>query len=424
MRVLIVGSGGREHALAWKIAQSPLADKVFCAPGNGGISQAAECVAIKPEDIAEIVTFAKKEKVDLTVVGPEVPLALGIADELSRYKVRVFGPQKKAAQLEASKIFAKELMAKYHVPTAAFRVFDNAGEAKKYIRKKDGPCVVKADGLAAGKGVVVAQGVEEAERAVESMLEHRVFKDAGARIVIEDCLEGQEASILVFTDSREIVPMVSSQDHKRIFDNDKGPNTGGMGAYSPAPVVTEAVFSEVIDTIVRRTLDGLAREGIAYQGVLYAGVMITREGPKVLEFNVRFGDPETQVILPRLKSDLLEVMLAVSEGKLSRMKKLEWDSRPCVCVVCASAGYPNDYEKGKLITGISDAEAMPGIVVFHAGTQKSKDGIVSSGGRVLGVAGVGNTLQDSIAHTYRAVEKISFDGMQYRRDIGQKAVLI
>ena len=424
MRVLVVGSGGREHTLAWKIAQSPLADKVFCAPGNGGISQVAECVAIKPEDIAGIVTFAKKEKIDLVVVGPEVPLAFGIADELSQYKIRVFGPQKKAAQLEASKIFAKELMAKYRVPTAAFRVFDNAGEAKKYIRKKDGPCVVKADGLAAGKGVVVAQGVEEAERAVESMLEQKVFKEAGARIVVEDCLEGQEASILIFTDSREIVPMVSSQDHKRIFDNDRGPNTGGMGAYSPAPVVTQAVFSEVIDTIVRRTLDGLAREGISYQGVLYAGVMITREGPKVLEFNVRFGDPETQVILPRLKSDLLEVMLAVSEGKLSRIKKLEWETRPCVCVVCASAGYPNDYEKGKLITGISDAEAMPGIVVFHAGTQKSKEGIVSNGGRVLGVTGLGNTLQESIAHTYRAVGKIHFDGMHYRRDIGQKAMLI
>ncbi|MGA2774478.1 MAG: phosphoribosylamine--glycine ligase [Candidatus Omnitrophota bacterium] len=422
MRILVIGSGGREHALVWKIAQSKLVDKIFCAPGNGGISEIAECIDIKSEDIPKLLEFARKEKIDLTVVGPEVPLAAGIVDEFQNYKLKVFGPNKKAAQMEASKVFSKELMAKYKVPTADFKVFDNAEKAKDYIAKHGAPCVVKADGLAAGKGVVVAKTIEEANKAVDSMLKERIFGDAGNRIIIEDCLVGQEASILVITDSKEVIALASAQDHKRIFDNDEGPNTGGMGVYSPAPVVTKELFKEIMEKIVYRTIDGLVKEGIEYKGVLYAGVMITKEGPKTLEFNVRFGDPETQAILPRLKSDLVEVMLGVAEGKLSRLRNLEWDERACVTVVLASKGYPGDYEKGKEISGLNEVAKMKDIVVFHAGTKKQGDKIVTSGGRVLGVTGLGKNIKEAINNTYQAVAKISFEGIHYRKDIGRKAV--
>lgn len=425
MRILVVGSGGREHALVWKIFQSKLTDKIFCAPGNGGISGLAECVDIKADDIEGLLQFCRKEKIDLTVVGPEAPLAAGIVDEFRKAKLRIFGPEKKAAQLEASKVFSKQIMAKYNVPTACFKVFDDVSLAIKHIENRSMPCVVKADGLAAGKGVVVAKSVSEAVEAVKMMMEERVFGDAGKRVIIEDCLDGQEASILVFTDSKEVIPLVSSQDHKRIFDNDVGPNTGGMGAYSPAPVVTVELFEEIIEKIVNRTIDGLAKEGIEYRGVLYAGVMFTKDGPQALEFNVRFGDPETEVILPRLKSDLVEVMLAVSEGKLNKISKfggLSWDSRACVCVVCSSGGYPGEYDKGKEISGLADAEKIKDVVVFHAGTKRVGDKIVSNGGRVLGVTGVGDTIKAAIDKTYQAVGKIKFDGMHYRRDIGKKAV--
>ncbi|MCX5710080.1 MAG: phosphoribosylamine--glycine ligase, partial [Candidatus Omnitrophica bacterium] len=327
MRILVIGSGGREHALVWKIRQSKLCDKVFCAPGNGGIAQDAECVDIKAEDIPRLMEFAKKEKIDLTVVGPEVPLSAGIVDEFEKNKLKVFGPNKQAAQMEGSKVFSKQLMAKYKVPTAAFKVFDNADEAKKYIRSKGAPCVVKADGLAAGKGVVVAKTTDEAEKAVDLMLTQRVFGDAGKRIIVEDCLEGQEASILVITDSKEVIALASAQDHKRVYDNDQGPNTGGMGVYSQATVVTRELLKEILDKVIYRTVDGLVKEGITYKGVLYAGIMITKNGPMTLEFNVRFGDPETQAILPRLKSDLVEVMLAATETKLSRLRTLVWDER-------------------------------------------------------------------------------------------------
>jgi phosphoribosylamine--glycine ligase len=432
MRILVIGSGGREHALVWKIAQSKLAKKVFCAPGNGGIAQQAECVDIKAEETLALLEFARKEKIDLTVVGPEAPLAEGMVNEFQHAGLRIFGPKKEAARLEASKVFAKELMAKYHVPTASFRVFDNASEAVKYIQRRGAPCVVKADGLAAGKGVVVAKTVAEASQAVSSMIEERVFGDAGNKIIIEDCLEGQEASILVFTDAKEVVPLASSQDHKRIFDHDQGANTGGMGAYSPAPVVTPELSREISETIVNRTIDGLAREGIEYRGVLYAGVMLTKDGPKTLEFNVRFGDPETEAILPRLESDLLEVMLAVSEGKLGRIVKakgLEWDRRACVCVVCASGGYPGEYEKGKEISGLAEAAKIEGTVVFHAGTKLTANGqgraakYLTNGGRVLGVTGLGNTIKAAIDQTYQAVGKINFAGMHYRRDIGYRALM-
>jgi len=431
MRILVVGSGGREHALVWKIAQSKLAEKIFCAPGNAGISQQADCIDIKADDIPRLLEFARKERIDLTVVGPEAPLALGIVDEFSKYKLRIFGPNKKAAQLEASKVFAKELMAKYAVPTADFKIFDNLDEAKKYIERRGAPCVIKADGLAQGKGVIVAKTIDEAIQAVTLILGNKIFGEAGSRVIIEDCLEGQEASILVFTDSKEVVPLASSQDHKRIFDNDEGPNTGGMGAYSPAPVVTDALFREILEKIVHRTIDGLAREGIAYKGVLYAGVMLTKDGPKTLEFNVRFGDPETQAILPRLESDLLEAMLATSEGKLNKLSSLgglSWMNRACVCVVCTSKGYPGSYEKGKQIFGLEEAAKMEDAVVFHAGTKKltssgvGEPKIITNGGRVLGVTGLGNTIKEAIDKAYQAVEKIHFEGMHYRRDIGRKAI--
>jgi len=433
VRILVIGSGGREHALAWKIAQSRLCDKIFCAPGNGGIAKLAECIDIKAEDTPALLEFARKEKIDLTVVGPEAPLANGIVDEFVRAKLRIFGPQRKAAQLEGSKVFAKELMAKYNIPTADFKVFDNADEASRYIEKIGAPCVVKADGLAAGKGVVVAKTVDEAQSAVDAFMRRKIFGAAGKKVIIEECLEGQEASILVFTDSREVIPLASSQDHKRIFDNDVGPNTGGMGAYSPAPVVTEELFKEILDTIVNRTIDGLVKEGIEYKGVLYAGVMLTKDGPKTLEFNVRFGDPETEAILPRLKSDLLEVMLATAEGTLGKIAKsggLHWDTRACVCVVCSSGGYPGEYEKGKEIFGLEEAGTLKDIVVFHAGTKKSqvtshKSQVkyFTSGGRVLGVTGLGATIKAAIQTTYGAVEKIHFEGMHYRKDIGARANL-
>jgi phosphoribosylamine--glycine ligase len=346
-------------------------------------------------------------------------------DEFQNYGLKIFGPSKKAAQLEASKVFAKQLMAKYKVPTAAFQIFDNSDEAKRYVEKIGAPCVVKADGLAGGKGVVVAKTIDEAQSAIVSIMQEKVFGDAGKKIIVEECLLGQEASILVLTDSREVISLASSQDHKRIFDNDSGPNTGGMGAYSPAPIVTPELFGEILEKVVYRIIDGLSKEGIIYKGILYAGIMITKLGPQVLEFNVRFGDPETQAILPRLKSDLLEVMLATTQDKLDRISQaggLIWDSRSCICVVCSAKGYPGEYELGKVIRGLEKVAKLQDIVVFHAGTKKSPAEYVTNGGRVLGVTGLGNTTKEAIDKTYRAVDKIHFDGMHYRRDIGRKAI--
>ncbi|RKY33281.1 MAG: phosphoribosylamine--glycine ligase [Candidatus Omnitrophota bacterium] len=432
MRILVIGSGGREHALVWKIAQSKLVDKVFCAPGNGGISQLSECIDINVENIGRLLDFARQEKIDLTVVGPEVPLSLGIVDEFENNKLKIFGPSKKGARLEASKVFAKELMAKYKIPTADFQIFDNPEEARKYIDKINGPCVVKADGLAQGKGVVVAKTPDEAKKAVNSMMQDKIFGDAGNEIIIEECLEGEEASIIVITDSKTVIPLASSQDHKRIFDNDRGPNTGGMGAYSPAPVVSPGLFKLVLEKIIHPTIDGLVREGINYKGTLYAGIMITKEGPRTLEFNVRFGDPETQAILPRLESDLVEVMLAASDRKLSSILKnngLKWDERACVCVVCSSRGYPGKYEKGKEISGLKEVAKIKDTAVFHAGTKKvtksqghKVTSFVTNGGRVLGVAGLGKTIKEAIDKAYQAVGMINFEGMHYRKDIGAKAL--
>lgn len=431
MKILVIGSGGREHALVWSIAQSKLADKIFCAPGNGGIAKQAECLDIKAEDIKALLEFARKERIDLTVVGPEAALSEGIVDEFKNYDLKIFGPSKAASRLECSKVFAKELMAEYGVPTADFKIFSDSTSAKKYIRQINTPCVVKADGLAQGKGVIVAGTIEEAEEAVALIMEKRAFGEAGNKIIIEECLKGQEASILVFTDSKKVIPLASAQDHKRIFDQDKGPNTGGMGAYSPAPVVTQELFKEILDKIIYRTIDGLAKRGIEYTGVLYAGVMLTKEGPKTLEFNVRFGDPETEAILPRMKSDLVEVMLGVTENKLSKLNNLDWDKRACVCVVCSSGGYPGNYEKEKVISGLEEIDKMKDVVVFHAGTrqrkiydvgQKTEIEYLTNGGRVLGVTGLGDTIRGAIDKTYQAVKKIHFDGMHYRRDIGKKAL--
>lgn len=431
MRVLVIGSGGREHALIWKIAQSKLVDKIFCAPGNGGISEIAECIEVKGNDTERILSFARKEKIDITIIGPEAPLVLGIVDDFSNYGLKIFGPKANAAKLEESKVFAKKLMAKYGIPTADFNIFDNPSEAKKYVHKIGAPCVVKADGLAAGKGVVVAKTIEEAETAVTSIMEEKIFGDAGNKIIIEECLYGQEVSILILTDSKQVIPLVSSQDHKRLLDGDKGPNTGGMGAYSPAPVLSDEVFKEILEKVIHRTIDGLAKEGISYSGVLYAGIMLTKDGPKVLEFNVRFGDPETQSILPRLNSDLLEVLIATAEGSLSKFSKfgmLKWDNRACVSVVCASKGYPGEHEKDKEIFGLEKVKKMEDIVVFHAGTKrvpqsaKSRTQFVTSGGRVLGVTGLGANIKEAIDKTYKAVDCIKFEGMQYRKDIASKAL--
>ena len=421
MKVLVVGSGGREHALVWKIAQSKIVDKIFCAPGNGGIIELAELVNISADDVDSLLDFAEEKKIDLTVVGPEVPLVEGIVDRFLEKGLRIFGPARELAMLEASKVFAKETMKKFGVATADFRVFDDANKAKEYLRGKGSPIVVKADGLASGKGVIVAKSIEEGELAIEDIMVKKIFGRSGKRILVEDCLEGEEASILVFSDGRNIAPLVSSQDHKRIFDDDRGPNTGGMGAYSPAPVASGEIFDDIIKDIFKPVIDGLAAEGRFYKGVLYAGLMVTKDGPKVLEFNVRFGDPETQAIIPRLKSDLVDVLIACTEGKLGRIN-LEWDKRPCISVVVSSKGYPASYEKHKEITGLEEARAMKDIFVFHAGTTREDSKVFTSGGRVLGITGFGKDIRSAKENVYNALSKIRFEGMHYRRDIGDRAI--
>ena len=421
MRVLVVGSGGREHALAWKIRQSPLVDKVFCAPGNGGISQIAECVDIKADDIAGLTAFASRNKIDLTVVGPEAPLSGGITDKFSANGLRVFGPSKEAARLESSKVFMKELAKKYGIPTAVFEVFTESAAAKKYIKGFKGKFVVKADGLAAGKGVIVCSSKEEGLEAVEAMMERKIFKDAGKKVIIEECLEGEEASIIVVTDGKDALPRASAQDHKRTLDGDKGPNTGGMGAYSPAPVVTDETMKAVMKDIIRPAIDGLSKEGIKYTGALYAGLMIDSSGPKLLEFNCRFGDPETQAILPRLKSDFVELIEASIDDEID-IASLQWDERPCVSVVISSGGYPGEYKTGFEIDGLDALEKMKDVYVFHAGTRTSGEKTVTAGGRVLNVTALGSDIKDAIDRCYNAVNLIEFEGMHFRRDIGYRAL--
>ena len=421
MKVLVVGGGGREHALVWKIAQSPKVTKIYCAPGNAGISKQATIVPIKAADLTGLLEFALKEKIDLTIVGPEDPLTQGIVDLFESKGLFIFGANRKAAEIEGSKAFAKEMMKKYHIPTAFYEVFGNRNEAVKYVRKQGAPIVVKADGLAAGKGVIVCKTVEEAIQSVDKIMVEKLFGEAGSRVVIEEYLIGEEASYIAFTDGRTILPMASSQDHKPVFDGDQGPNTGGMGAYSPAPVVTGEVHERIIGKILRPIIYGMGEEGRAYKGVLYAGLMIHEGHPKVLEFNARFGDPETQPVLMRMKGDIIPILEACMRGNLSR-HQIEWDTRPCVCVVMVSKGYPGDYEKGKVIRGLEEVSQMEGLFVFHAGTALKDGQIITNGGRVLGVTGLGEDVPRAIERTYQAVKKISWEGVHYRTDIGQKAL--
>ncbi|HIJ64424.1 MAG TPA: phosphoribosylamine--glycine ligase [Candidatus Hydrogenedentes bacterium] len=421
MNVLLVGSGGREHALAWKIAQSPLLDKLYCAPGNPGMAALAECADIAATEFHKLIAFAKDRAVELTVVGPEDPLAKGIADCFAEAGLVVFGPKAAAAQLEASKAFAKQMMVRYGIPTGAYEEFTDADAAMAYVRAKGAPIVIKADGLAAGKGVTVAHDVDTALDAIRVAMLDKAFGDAGGKVVVEECLIGEEASILAFTDGATVLPMAPSQDHKPIFDGDRGPNTGGMGAYSPAPVVTPEMFEEVQRTILQPCVDGMAKEGKPYAGVLYAGLMITESGPQVIEFNCRFGDPETQVVLPRMKSDILPVMMACCNGTLDQVE-IEWDDRACVTVVMASGGYPREYEKGKPITGIEAAEQDADVTVFHAGTRLDGSALLTNGGRVLGVTALGPDIESTVEKAYAAVEKIHFECAHYRTDIGLKAL--
>ena len=421
MKVLVIGSGGREHALVWKIGRSKRVSKIFCAPGNSGIAKIAECIPISHDDIQSLLSFAHKEKIGLTLVGPESPLALGIADTFRKEGLRIFGPSGYAAQIEASKTFAKGLMQKYEIPTAEAGIFTDVDTASEYIKKKGAPIVVKADGLAAGKGVVVASSEDEAINAVRMMMVERVFGEAGRQVIIEECLEGEEASFLVFTDGKSVVPMPPSQDHKRVFDGDTGPNTGGMGAYSPVPAVSRDLQDRIMNDIVVPTINGLAKEGCPYEGVLYTGIMLTQCGPKALEYNCRFGDPEAQPLLMRLQSDIVEIMEAVIDKRLEG-STVRWDDKASVCVVIASAGYPDKYQKGEVITGLEEVDKMNDVVVFHAGTALHDERIVTAGGRVLGVTALGDGLKGAIERAYDAVGKIHFNGMHYRKDIGYKGV--
>lgn len=418
MKVLVVGGGGREHTLIWKLKQSPLVQKIYCAPGNGGIARDAECVPIPAEDVQALAGFARQEKIDLTIAGPEAPLVAGIRDVFDSCGLRVFGPSAGAAMLEGSKVFAKRVMQKYGIPTASWEVFEEPEAALCYV-KKAGRCVVKADGLAAGKGVIVAGSPAEAEEAVRLIMVERAFGDAGRAVVIEEILEGEEVSVLAFTDGRSVKPLVASQDHKRVYDGDTGPNTGGMGAYSPPPVYTPKLHDRVCREILEPLIRGLAGDGIMYQGVIYAGLMITTRGPYVLEFNCRFGDPETQVVVPRLKTDLVEIMEAVLDERLDGIQ-MEWDPRAAACVVMASGGYPGRYEKGMVIAGLD--EVPSDVLVFHAGTDLAGGKLVTGGGRVLGVTGFGTTVRDAVERAYAGVAKIHFEGMHFRRDIAHCAL--
>ncbi len=421
MKILVIGGGGREHALVWKIAQSPLVTKLYCAPGNPGTSSLAENLPIGVDQLDKLLAFAYENNIDLTVVGPEQPLSLGIVDLFESHGLKVFGPSQKAAFIEGSKAFSKDLMRKYNVPTAAYGVFTDQSEAEAFINRTGAPIVVKADGLAAGKGVIIAQTCEEAVSTVRDMLSGNAFGSAGSRVVIEEFLTGEEASFLVITDGKNIIPLVSAQDHKAIFDGDLGPNTGGMGAYSPAPVVTQAIHEIAMQQVIRPTVDGMAAEGRPYRGVLYAGLMVKDGEVKTLEFNARFGDPECQPLLMRMKSDIVPVLLAVAEGDLGSVA-IEWHDKAAVCVVMATEGYPGEYRRGDRISGLERAAELEDLYVFHAGTAQIDGSCVTNGGRVLGVTALGTTVKDAITAAYQGVSLISWQGAQCRSDIGKKAL--
>lgn len=421
MNVLVIGSGGREHALVWKLAQSDRVERIYAAPGNPGMAHLATCLSIAVDDLDGLVAAAQEHQIDMTVVGPELPLTLGIVDRFQALGMPCFGPSKAAAELEGSKAFSKHLMKKYHIPTAAYEVFTEVAPAKAFADKLGYPVVIKADGLAAGKGVLICENQEEAYRAVEDMLVGNEFGEAGHRIVIEEFMTGPEVSILAFADGTHAVPMVSAQDHKRIFENDKGPNTGGMGAYSPAPMYDEAMAEHVFQTIIQPTVDAMKAEGRPFTGILYTGLMLTEDGPKVLEYNVRFGDPETQPVLMRLESDLLDVFEKAVAGELADLS-LKWKEEAAVCVVLAARNYPGSPVKGDVILGLDDVSAMDDTMVFHAGTALKDGAILTNGGRVLGVTALGQTIAEAIELVYKTTAHIHFEGMQYRRDIGARAL--
>ncbi len=421
MKVLVIGGGGREHSLIWKIAQSPEVSKIFCASGNPGISELAECINITADQTSLLCEFAVKEDIGLTVVGPEAPLVDGIVDVFSKHNLKVFGPDQKAAILEDSKVFSKLLLRKHGIPTADFKCFDDHSQARHYVLSRGAPIVVKADGLSKGKGVFVCKTNDDALLAIDSIMKDRVFGNAGDQVVIEECLIGEEVSLLAFTDGRTIVPMESSQDHKTVYDGDEGPNTGGMGAYSPVPIMTSELYRRVEKNILVPTVHAMNKEGRPYKGVIYIGLMITFAGPMVLEFNVRFGDPEAQVILTRMKSDIVPIMLATISGDLDNVD-LEWLPQASVCVVMASGGYPGQYDNGKEIKGLDSLKNQEGISVFHAGTKSENEKIVTNGGRVLNVVACGRDIKEAQKKVYEALSKISFDGVHYRRDIADKAI--
>jgi phosphoribosylamine--glycine ligase len=421
VKVLVVGGGGREHALVWKIAQSPRISQLYCAPGNPGIEQLAHTVPLAADDIAGLKAFALKEGIDLTVVGPEAPLALGIADDFRKAKLRIFGPTRGAAQIESSKSFAKDLMTRCRIPTASSRTFDTLQPALEYLAQHPLPVVVKADGLAQGKGVVVAATSDQAVQAATDMLERHTFGSAGRRVVIEEFLDGEEVTIMAFTDGKAVVPMVAAQDHKRVGDGDQGPNTGGMGAYAPAPLVTPSLRRTVMQQVFRPIARGLSQVGSPFYGVLYAGLMIVRGQPYVLEFNARFGDPETQVVLPLLKTDLVEVMEAVVEHRLDQIE-VEWHERAAVCVVLTSAGYPGSYETGRPIQGLPGTAPTDEVLVFHAGTKREGKQVVTAGGRVLGVTGIGSGLAEARERAYQATRTLTFEGRHFRSDIANRVL--
>ncbi|MBS0264335.1 MAG: phosphoribosylamine--glycine ligase [Planctomycetes bacterium] len=422
MKVLVVGQGGREHALVWKLSQSPSVSKVFCAPGNAGTAVDGVNVDIAATDIDGLIKFAKAESIDLTVVGPEAPLVVGIVDRFLEAGLRVFGPSRLAAELEGSKVFAKELLRQSTIPTAEAQVFNDAEAAEAYVADREEiSLVIKADGLAAGKGVTVCTNKAMAFEAIRRIMRVKEFGEAGKRIIIEEKLDGEEASILALTDGSTIVPLETAQDHKAAFDDDQGPNTGGMGAYSPAPLITPAMMDQIIGQILVPTIHGMKKRNRPFKGVLYAGLMITNQGPKVLEFNTRFGDPEAQPLLIRLKSDLAKLLVAIADGKLDQVPPLEWDPRPAVCVVMASAGYPGEYQKGAPIRGLEEADKIPGVKVFHAGTELKNGQAVTNGGRVLGVTAIGDNIVEAKLRAYQAVKCIRWDGAWCRHDISDKA---
>lgn len=422
MKVLLIGSGGREHALAWKIAQSPLLTKLYAAPGNAGISGCAECVPIAADDIEGLLEFALREKIDLTIVGPESPLVAGIWDKFNEKGLKVFGPTRETAMLEGSKAFSKDLMTKYGIPTADYEIFTNVKEAKHYAIEAEMPVVIKADGLAAGKGVIICDTAELAVATTSQIMEQRIFGDAGNKLIFEKKLEGEELSVLVLTDGQNIIPLASARDHKRAYDHDRGPNTGGMGAFSPSMKISESELGSLIHRTVRPMVEGLAKEGTPYRGVLYAGLMMTKDGPFVLEYNCRFGDPETEVILPRMKSDLLPVMMQIAEGHLES-RSLEWYDKACITVVMASGGYPGSYQKGFPIQGLDTVKQKEDVFVFHAGTGwNAQKQIVTAGGRVLAVTALGDDMKTAHDKAYQAISHIHFESGFYRRDIGHKAI--